>query len=319
MGDERVDGGGGGGGGYHRQPKYQNKFAFKHNPHSRRTLAIGALPATAGCCGRCCAIIEWKRKYRKYRPLTKPRKCTACALPRVKLAYHVLCGPCAEAKGRVCPKCLKTRAEADIEAARLQEVEREIAALAGVKGQIPGLSERERRSRLRALLKEQAQLQGGDEAAAEGGGGEDLDGGGDGDEGEGVGPDGGAGAGASAAAAPRAKAAIVLRPRARAAPADEVDDDGEFDDGEGEDDEDENGDAEEEEDEEATARTRASVLSGAKASASSATSTAPGSGAAPSYSRDSDGLFDAAVFSRALDQAARLRREMAGQGQGAPR
>ena len=108
-------GGGPSGGGYSRTPKYQNKFAFKHNPHSRLTLKIGAIPATAGCCARCAAQIEWKRTYRKYRALTKPRKCTGCSLPKVKLAYHVLCAACAEARGRVCPKCLKSRAEADLE------------------------------------------------------------------------------------------------------------------------------------------------------------------------------------------------------------
>ena len=72
-------------------------------------------------CARCAAVIEWKRTYRKYKALTRPRKCTGCAQPRVKLAYHVLCAACAEARGRVCPKCLKGRAEADLERQRAAE------------------------------------------------------------------------------------------------------------------------------------------------------------------------------------------------------
>lgn len=45
-------------------PQYQNKWAFKHQPNSRKTQKILAIPATTGCCNRCSAIIEWKRKYR---------------------------------------------------------------------------------------------------------------------------------------------------------------------------------------------------------------------------------------------------------------
>ena len=45
-------------------PKYQNGFGFKHQPNSRKTIKIAAIPATSNCCNRCTAIIEWKRKYR---------------------------------------------------------------------------------------------------------------------------------------------------------------------------------------------------------------------------------------------------------------
>jgi hypothetical protein len=45
-------------------PKFQNNFGFKHNPNSQKTKKIASIPATQGCCARCTAIIEWKRKYR---------------------------------------------------------------------------------------------------------------------------------------------------------------------------------------------------------------------------------------------------------------
>jgi hypothetical protein len=45
-------------------PKHMNGFAFKHQPNSRKTNKILSIPATSNCCNRCCAIIEWKRKYR---------------------------------------------------------------------------------------------------------------------------------------------------------------------------------------------------------------------------------------------------------------
>jgi hypothetical protein len=164
MGDS-SGAGSSGGGGYHRAPKYQNKFAFQHNPHSRKTEKIASIPASAGCCYRCIQIIEWKKKYRKYKALTKPRKCTGCSLPKIKLAYHVLCGECAAKRGGVCPKCLKTREESDKETALLASIEKEIDLLTNTKGQIPGMPEREKRSRLRSLLKQQKQLtgKGGDE------------------------------------------------------------------------------------------------------------------------------------------------------------
>jgi len=184
MGDEGGSSGGGGGG-YHRAPKYQNRFAFKHNPHSKQTEKIASIAATVGCCYRCIQIIEWKKKYRKYKALTKPRKCTGCLLPKIKLAYHVLCGECAAKRGGVCPKCLKTREESDRETALLASIEKEIEMLTNTKGQIPGMPEREKRSRLRALIKQQKLLtgKGGDEGVVtaddgndegdEGGGGEE--------------------------------------------------------------------------------------------------------------------------------------------------
>ena len=56
-----------------RKPAYQNKVAFYHNRNSKKTKTILSLP-NAGLCKRCHDIIEWKKKYRKYKPLKAPTK-----------------------------------------------------------------------------------------------------------------------------------------------------------------------------------------------------------------------------------------------------
>jgi hypothetical protein len=56
-------------------PKYQNKTAFKNNMHdtSKQTKLINSLEVT-GVCFRCTEVIEWKIRYKKYKPLTVPKK-----------------------------------------------------------------------------------------------------------------------------------------------------------------------------------------------------------------------------------------------------
>lgn len=54
-------------------PAHANKFAFVHNRNSRQTKKILAMPV-AGVCDQCRAVIEWRKKYRKYKPLTVPKK-----------------------------------------------------------------------------------------------------------------------------------------------------------------------------------------------------------------------------------------------------
>lgn len=51
------------------------------------------------------AVIEWRKRYRKYKPLTVVKKCTACGEKRIKDAYHVICGECVK-KTTKCAKCL---------------------------------------------------------------------------------------------------------------------------------------------------------------------------------------------------------------------
>ena len=56
-----------------RPPAHQNKYAFKHNKNSKKTKKILSLPNT-GLCKQCHEIIEWRKKYRKYKPLTTKRR-----------------------------------------------------------------------------------------------------------------------------------------------------------------------------------------------------------------------------------------------------
>ncbi|KAI8065483.1 hypothetical protein BC940DRAFT_304221 [Gongronella butleri] len=86
---------------------HQNTTAWKHNKNSRKTREIEDLPVY-GLCGRCTEVILWRKKYRKYKPLTSVKKCTNCQEKAIKEAYHVLCHNCASAKN-VCAKCLESR------------------------------------------------------------------------------------------------------------------------------------------------------------------------------------------------------------------
>ncbi|KAL7293721.1 hypothetical protein TKK_0012792 [Trichogramma kaykai] len=88
-----------------RPPKHQNTFAFKNSMHdtSHITKKINSLQI-ANVCQRCKSIIEWKIKYKKYKPLKQPGKCNKCDQKTVKHAYHTMCGPCARERD-ACPKC----------------------------------------------------------------------------------------------------------------------------------------------------------------------------------------------------------------------
>ncbi|KAK0086561.1 hypothetical protein PV326_005493 [Microctonus aethiopoides] len=88
-----------------RPQKYQNSHAFKNNLHdtSHKTKFINSIQVV-NVCERCKKIIEWKIKYKKYKPLKAPGICTKCQGKCVKHAYHTMCGPCAS-QHQVCPKC----------------------------------------------------------------------------------------------------------------------------------------------------------------------------------------------------------------------
>ncbi|KAI9184505.1 hypothetical protein H9P43_003558 [Blastocladiella emersonii ATCC 22665] len=127
--------------------KYQNTTAFRHNKASKKTKVILGLPIH-GLCAKCFDVIEWRKKFRKYKPLTAPKKCVTCNQKTVKDAYHVMCTPCATDKG-VCAKCLEskeivegvnTMSAADMNAQR-QEYEIKLRML----------TERQRRTFLRKL------------------------------------------------------------------------------------------------------------------------------------------------------------------------
>lgn len=88
-----------------RPQKHQNRTAFKNNLHdtSKKTKFLNSLEVT-GVCQRCKDVIEWKIKYKKYKPLTVPAKCVACSQKTIKYAYHIICTKCATEK-KVCAKC----------------------------------------------------------------------------------------------------------------------------------------------------------------------------------------------------------------------
>ncbi|KAM4639467.1 uncharacterized protein C9orf85 homolog isoform 2-T4 [Amazona ochrocephala] len=59
-----------------------------------------------GVCQHCKGILEWRVKFNKYKPLTKPKKCVKCLQKTVKDPYHSICRPCA-GKLEICAKCGK--------------------------------------------------------------------------------------------------------------------------------------------------------------------------------------------------------------------
>lgn len=88
-----------------RPQKYQNQIAFKNDLHdkSNKTKYINSIQVT-NVCERCKKIIEWKIKYKKYKPLKTAAKCIKCEQKTIKHAYHNICLTCA-AQYNVCPKC----------------------------------------------------------------------------------------------------------------------------------------------------------------------------------------------------------------------
>ncbi|GAB1302273.1 hypothetical protein APTSU1_001751100 [Apodemus speciosus] len=63
-----------------------------------------------GVCQRCKEVLEWRVKYSKYKPLSKPKKwltgSVKCLQKTVKDSYHIMCRPCA-CELEVCAKCGK--------------------------------------------------------------------------------------------------------------------------------------------------------------------------------------------------------------------
>ncbi|KAK3585293.1 hypothetical protein CHS0354_040239 [Potamilus streckersoni] len=86
-------------------PKHQNKTAFKNNLHdkTKKTSMINRLQV-AGVCRRCKDIIDWRIKYKKYKPLTQAKKCVKCLQKTVKEAYNIMCEKCSISL-EVCAKC----------------------------------------------------------------------------------------------------------------------------------------------------------------------------------------------------------------------
>jgi len=80
--------------------KYQNVVAFHHNKGSKLTKKILESPIH-DVCRKCRDMIEWRKRYRKYKPLTVPKKCVKCEQKTIKEAYHIICHTCAHAEKNV--------------------------------------------------------------------------------------------------------------------------------------------------------------------------------------------------------------------------
>lgn len=158
-----------------RAQKHKNSFAFKNDLHDK-TPQMKKMNALNVCevCERCKAQIEWKIKYKKYKPLSQAKTCIKwvlrigirlgrekwpnfdfvfrrCNQRTVKKAYHVCCKDCAK-KARICAKCMTSADEVSIEPPEptpqeAQQLQVEMDRL------IKSLSERKRRTFQRFMKK----------------------------------------------------------------------------------------------------------------------------------------------------------------------
>ncbi|CAN8064654.1 unnamed protein product [Agarophyton chilense] len=129
-----------------RAPAHQNSFAFRHNKRSKLTDKIQRTVDTQALCNACANKIEWRKKYRKYKPLTVPSRCNRCRAKRVFSAYHTLCSSCT-AHATVCAMCATAMPRAARNVAAVDMRDARVAAL------VESLSERERRTVLRLVEK----------------------------------------------------------------------------------------------------------------------------------------------------------------------
>lgn len=133
-----------------RPQKYQNQTVFKNDLHdkSNKTKYINSIQIVH-VCERCKQIIEWKIKYKKYKPLKAVAKCIKCEQKAIKHAYHNICIPCA-IQYKVCPKCGNksniVKEEPDIQE-ETNKLDIELQNL------LKGLSERKRRTFIRSMNK----------------------------------------------------------------------------------------------------------------------------------------------------------------------
>ncbi|EDW27761.1 GL19837 [Drosophila persimilis] len=135
-----------------RAQKHKNRFVFKNDLHDKtpQQMRLNAMHVST-VCQRCKEVIEWKIKYKKYKPLTQAKTCSHCKERTVKKAYHVICRECA-IKAHACAKCLKTADEVAIEAPEPtpqeeQQLQVEMDRL------VKSFSERKRRAFVRYMAK----------------------------------------------------------------------------------------------------------------------------------------------------------------------
>ncbi|EDW00048.1 uncharacterized protein C9orf85 homolog [Drosophila grimshawi] len=135
-----------------RAQKHKNRHVFKNDLHDKtpQQMRLNKMHVST-VCQRCKEVIEWKIKYKKYKPLTQAKTCARCQQRTVRKAYHVICRDCA-LKDHVCAKCLRSADQVDIEAAEPtpqeeQKLQVEMDRL------IKSFSERKRRAFLRFMAK----------------------------------------------------------------------------------------------------------------------------------------------------------------------
>lgn len=92
-----------------RAQKHKNITSFQNDRYDTtgKMKQINAL-VVSNVCQRCKDCIEWKIKYKKYKPLTIPAKCKKCDQKKVVYAYHIVCSDCALSL-KVCAKCAKEK------------------------------------------------------------------------------------------------------------------------------------------------------------------------------------------------------------------
>ncbi|XP_054730379.1 uncharacterized protein C9orf85 homolog [Anastrepha obliqua] len=135
-----------------RSQKHKNRTAFKNDLHDKthQQKKLNSLHVSE-VCQHCKDVIEWKIKYKKYKPLTQPKSCTRCQQRNITKAYHVLCRQCA-LEARVCAKCLKNAEQIEIEPPQ-PTIEEQSKLQVEMDRLIKSLPERKRRAFLRYMNK----------------------------------------------------------------------------------------------------------------------------------------------------------------------
>lgn len=128
-----------------RPQKYKNRTAFKNDLHdtSSKIKQVNSIEIV-NVCLKCKDILEWKIKYKKYKILKAPKKCTKCEQKTVKNSYHMMCIPCAEMQ-KVCPKCGEVKEIVKKSSPDQLKFDAELQNL------VKGLPERKRRTFLRYI------------------------------------------------------------------------------------------------------------------------------------------------------------------------
>lgn len=164
-----------------RAQKHKNSFAFKNDLHDK-TWQMKKINSLNVCevCERCKAQIEWRIKYKKYKPLSQAKTCVKwvysrthfvwsllilfkffnfeiifqtkrCGNRTVTKAYHVCCKECAK-KERCCAKCLTSADKVNIEPPE-KTPEEQVQLKVEMDRLIKSLPERKRRTFLRYMNK----------------------------------------------------------------------------------------------------------------------------------------------------------------------